>query len=100
MALYIRKKKSNGSKINIYFNNDGSQLLNLKGDLKNFEICGEDKRYYKANAEIKGDYIEVWSKAVYDPKDVRYAWENGPKDINLYNKEGLPASPFTTEENF
>ncbi|WP_195263376.1 sialate O-acetylesterase [Clostridium sp. 1001275B_160808_H3] len=95
-----KEKKLNGNKINIYFNNDGSQLLNLKGDLKNFEICGEDKRYYKANADIKGDYIEVWSKAVYEPKDVRYAWENGPDNVNLYNKDGLPASPFTTENNY
>ena len=88
------------NKINLYFNDNGSELLGLKGDLKNFMICGEDNIFYKGNAEIKGDYIEVWSKKVENPKNVRYAWGNGSKEINFYNKDGLPASPFTTEKEF
>ncbi|MFU7515193.1 sialate O-acetylesterase [Clostridium sp. HCS.1] len=97
--LYKEMKKKN-SKINIYFHNNKSELLSIRGDLNNFEICGEDNIYYKASGNIKEDYIEVWSKKVDNPKAVRYAYKNGPKDINLYNKEGLPASPFTTEEVF
>lgn len=90
----------NKNKINIYFNKDKSELLSIRGDLNNFEICGDDNIYYKANADIKEDYIELWSNKIDNPKYARYAFENGPRDINLYNKEGLPASPFTTEENY
>jgi len=28
---------------------------------------------------------------------VRYAWADNPQGANLYNKEGLPASPFRTD---
>ena len=97
--LYKEMRKDK-NKIKIYFYNSESELLSIKGDLENFMICGEDNRYYKANAEIIEDYIEVWSREVENPKNVRYAWRNGPENINLYNREGLPASPFTTEIEF
>ncbi|MDV4151040.1 sialate O-acetylesterase [Clostridium sp. AL.422] len=97
--LYKEMKKNN-DKINIYFESCESELLGIQGDLNNFMICGEDNRYYEAEAEIKGDHIEVWSREVKAPKNVRYAWKNGLENINLYNKEGLPASPFTTEDKF
>ena len=97
--LYKEAKK-NKNKIDIFFENSKSQLLNIRGDLKNFEICGDDNIYYQANAIIIDDYIEVWSSKVDNPKSVRYAFKDGANYINLYNKEGLPASPFTTEDKF
>jgi sialate O-acetylesterase len=65
--------------------------------LRGFSIAGEDKHFVWANAKIdNGGTVVVWSSAVPNPVAVRYAWANNP-DCNLYNKEGLPASPFRTD---
>lgn len=69
---------------------------NLK--LKGFSIAGTDKKFVWANAVFLSDnQIKVWSADVQRPLFVRYAWADNPDDANLSNKEGLPASPFTTE---
>jgi len=65
-------------------------------ELKGFSIAGEDKKFVWANAAIEGDHVVVWSDQVKTPVAVRYAWANNP-ECNLYNKEGLPASPFRTD---
>ena len=88
------------NKILIYFSNVGNGLLNIKGDINNFEISGEDNKFYKASAKIKESYIEAWNMKVKEPKNIRYAWVNSPIDINLYNKDGLPVAPFTSEEKY
>lgn len=67
------------------------------GELKGFSIAGEDKRFVWADAKIEGDSIVVRSDKVEKPVAVRYAWANNP-ECNLYNKEGLPASPFRTDD--
>lgn len=95
-----KEMKKDKNKINIYFDNNKSELLSIKGNLNNFVICGEDDIYYKASANIIDDHIEVWSRKVENPKNVRYAYEDSPEDVNFYNKDGLPASPFTTEAFF
>jgi sialate O-acetylesterase len=51
-----------------------------------------------ANAKIEGDKIIVWNEEIENPVQVRYAWADNPRGANLYNKEGLPASPFQTEK--
>ncbi|HQH72668.1 MAG TPA: sialate O-acetylesterase, partial [bacterium] len=48
-------------------------------------------------ARIEGDAVVVWSDEVKEPVAVRYCWKHNP-DGNLYNKEGLPASPFRTDD--
>ena len=65
--------------------------------LKGFTIAGEDKKFVPADARIEGDQIVVSSKEVGKPVAVRYGWATVP-DVNLYNKEDLPASPFRTDE--
>ena len=95
-----KKMNIEGNKIVIHFSNSESGLISIKGNLNNFEISDEYGRFYKANAQIKGNLIEVWSNKVSNPVNVRYAWKNSPHDINLYNREGLPISPFTTEINY
>ncbi|MDP5121477.1 MAG: sialate O-acetylesterase [Spirosomaceae bacterium] len=81
------------------FENAGSGLMakDKYGYLTGFEIAGSDQKFYYAKAEIKGDKIIVSHSEVKDPKSVRYGWTNSPIDANLFNKEGLPASPFRTD---
>jgi sialate O-acetylesterase len=64
--------------------------------LKGFSIAGEDKKFVWADAKIEGNRVVVWNDQVSKPVAVRYAWANNP-ECNLYNKEGLPASPFRTD---
>ena len=67
------------------------------GYLKGFEIAGEDKIFYYAKAEIIGEKVIVKHDKVSKPVAVRYGWSNSPIDDNLFNAEGLPASPFRTD---
>ena len=65
-------------------------------DLKGFTIAGEDKKFVPAKAVIKGNQIVVSDKNIKKPVAVRYGWSNVP-DVNLFNGDGFPASPFRTD---
>lgn len=89
-----------GNKIIITFSHIGSGLITNDGEeLSEFAIAGEDKKFVWAKAKIEGDKVVVWSEEILHPKYVRYAWADNPDNPNLYNKEGLPASPFRINEN-
>ena len=86
-----------GNKIVLTFSHIGSGLM-IKGDKPGaFAIAGKDKRFVWAEAKIENNQVIVWSDDIPEPVAVRYAWADNPADANLYNKEGLPASPFRTE---
>ena len=68
------------------------------GKLKRFAVAGADKKWVWADAEIKGETVIVSSPEVAEPVAVRYAFSMNPEGCNLYNKEGLPASPFRTDD--
>ncbi|MCI0522146.1 MAG: sialate O-acetylesterase [Bacteroidales bacterium] len=88
-----------GDTIIISFSNKGSGLtVKGGGELKHFSIAGEDKNFVWAEARIEGDKVIVWNKNVVSPAAVRYAWADNPAGANLYNKEGLPASCFRTDQ--
>jgi sialate O-acetylesterase len=93
--LYETMSAKDG-KITLTFKHVGGGLVAKDGDLKGFTIAGEDKNFVPAKAEIKGATIVVSADGVADPKAVRYGWANVP-DVNLFNKDGLPASPFRTD---
>lgn len=96
--LYKSMKIKKG-KIILSFTNTGSGLMAKGGgELRHFAICGADKRCVWANARIVGDKVIVWNDAIANPVAVRYAWADNPEGANLYNKEGLPASPFRTDD--
>lgn len=81
----------------ISFDHVGSGLM-CKGDsLTNFTICGPDKNFLPAKAEIVGDKVVVYTQYVSNPVSVRFGWNYTPFH-NLYNKDGLPASPFRTDD--
>ncbi|NBA88613.1 sialate O-acetylesterase [Emticicia sp. CRIBPO] len=87
-----------GNKIVVSFSQTGGGLVTNDGeDLREFAIAGADKKFVWATARIAGDKIEVSSPEVPSPVYVRYAWADNP-DVNFYNKEGLPASPFRTDK--
>ena len=65
--------------------------------LNEFVIAGADKKFVKANAKIVGNIIEVWSDEVAKPTAVRFAWKPFSRPA-LFNKAGLPASPFRTDD--
>ena len=94
--IYIKMNKEE-NKLILNFENNESGLISIRGDLNNFEISDDKGKFYKANAIIKGESIVVWNSKINNPMNVRYAWNNSPRDVNLYNKEGLPVAPFTTE---
>lgn len=86
------------NKILVHFSQTGTGLISKDGKaLSEFAIAGTDKKFTWANAIIDGDKVIVWNVNIPNPKYVRYAWADNPVNPNLYNKEGLPASPFRTD---
>ena len=92
-------QKIEGNKIVLNFDSTGSGMMPAKpGKLDAFAIAGADKKWHWADTEIAGNKVIVSSKDVPTPVAVRYAWAMNPSQRNLlYNKEGIPASPFRTD---
>ncbi len=91
----------NGNKAIIHFTETGSGLM-LKdkyGYVNAFSIAGANKKFYWAKGEIlDNNSVVVYSGEVENPVAVRFGWGNNPDDLNLYNKEDLPAVPFRTDK--
>lgn len=87
-----------GNKVIIFFDEKSRELTSFREPLKDFEIAGEDKVFYPANARIGKNpkTIEVTSSQVKNPVAVRYAFKDYVKG-SLYNLYGLPASSFRTD---
>ncbi len=89
--------RADGNSMVVEFDHVGGGLVARGGgELKGFAIAGDDGKFVWAEAEIRGSTIVVSSPKVERPVAVRYAWANNP-ECNLYNQEGLPASPFRTD---
>ena len=87
-----------GSAIRLFFKHVGSGLVAKGGEpLRHFAIADVNKKFIWANAKIDGNTVIVRSKSVKSPVAVRYAWADNPLGANLYNTDGLPASPFRTD---
>ncbi len=88
-----------GNRIILQFDHVGGGLVSGDGEpLSHFAIAGEDRKFRWGKAEIIGNTVHVWNEDIPEPKYVRYAWADNPRFANLYNLEGLPASPFRTDE--
>jgi sialate O-acetylesterase len=86
------------NKITISFDHVGSGLISNNGEeLAHFAIAGENKLFVWGKAVIKNNEVVVWNDDIPNPEYLRYAWADNPDFANLYNKEGLPASPFRVE---
>ena len=101
--------KIEGSTIRVSFDHVGSGLMvgrkeglrpveEVKdANLQHFAVADADMNWHWANATIDGDTILLRSDKVPRPAAVRYAFSMNPRTANLYNREGLPASPFRTD---
>jgi sialate O-acetylesterase len=90
-----KSMKVEGHRIRVIFDyNKG--LMSKDGDLTEFTMAGNDQVFVPAKAVIEGNTVVVWSDNVSKPLAVRFAWKNVPKP-NLFNRAGLPASPFRTD---
>jgi sialate O-acetylesterase len=92
------KMQTEGSTVRLKFKHVGGGLVAQGGGpLKGFAVAGADKKFHVAEARIEGDTVVLHSDQVEKPAGVRYAWANNPAG-NLFNNEGLPASPFRTDD--
>jgi sialate O-acetylesterase len=88
--------KVEGNKIQLSFADVGGGLKSRDGKpLSEFEVAGADGKFAPAEAAIDGDTVVVVAKEVASPTQARFGWHN-TANPNLVNKEGLPASPFQT----
>lgn len=88
--------KVKGNRAIVSFTHTDSGLMAKGGELRGFTLAGVDGNFVPANAVIQGAKVVVSSPSVSKPAAVRYGWANVP-DVNLFNREGLPASPFRTD---
>jgi sialate O-acetylesterase len=105
----LEKQKIENGKIRLSFKYTGRGLMvgekkgteptkqSPNGKLNEFEIAGADRQWFPADAAIDGKQVVVSSPQVENPVAVRYAYYICPIRANLYNQEGLPASPFRTD---
>lgn len=84
-----------GEQVVLHFENIGSGLVSIDAEpLAFFELAGRDGQFHRAFAKIVGNTVVVQHETISEPMYVRYAWADNPRGANLYNQEGLPASPF------
>lgn len=106
----FRSLKTDGNRAVVTFDHIGAGLMVGRKDGRNpteevkggtlarFAIAGQDKKWVWANAEIVGDTVVCSHPDVPNPVAVRYAFSANPTGANLYNRDGLPASPFRTDD--
>lgn len=99
-----------GGKVRLTFDHVGAGLMvgkkegrqpvveNKEGKLKQFAVAGADKKWFWAQAVIANNTVVVSAPEVKEPVAVRYAYQMNPDGANLYNRDGLPASPFRTDD--
>lgn len=95
-----RSMKVDGSTVRLSFDHiDGGLIASnaIAGSMPGFAIAGKDKKFVWAKAVIDGARVVVSSEKVPVPAAVRYAWASNP-DVGLYNRAGLPATPFRTDD--
>ncbi|PIF31837.1 sialate O-acetylesterase [Flavobacterium sp. 9] len=95
----FKSQEIKGNQIILTFENIGSGLSSSDNteNVKGFEIAGADKVFHSAKAIIKDNKIIVSSSEVKNPIAIHYGWADDDTEINLYNKEKFPASPFRTD---
>ena len=92
-----RSHKMAGNKIIVSYDQIGKGLTTAHNDtLQGFAVAGQDGVWHWAHAKIEGDTVVVWSDKVPAPTQIRYAYAANRRWANLFNKDGLPATVFST----
>lgn len=91
--LFLKKQIEN-DKIRVFFAYADSGLVSCNGTLKCFYLADETRVFVAAEASIESNTVLLHANSITEPCYVRYAWSNNPTNANLYNTDGLPASPF------
>jgi sialate O-acetylesterase len=92
----FRQATPEGNAMRVWF--DHAKGLTAKGgEVTGFEVAGGDGKFFPATAGIDATSVVASSPSVVEPAHVRYGWANSPQ-CNLFNGDGLPASPFTSEK--
>lgn len=96
----FKSVKFNNREALIQFEHTGGGLVSKDkfGYIRGFEMAGEDRVFHWAKAEIRAGGVAASCDEVAKPVAVRYAWAHNPGPLDLYNKEGLPATPFRTDD--
>jgi sialate O-acetylesterase len=96
MGPVYKKMRVQGNEVVLTFDNVGAGLESRGEKLTGFTVAGADRKFYPADAVIQGDTVVVSAAGVDKPVAVRFGWANYPV-VNLWNKDGLPATPFRTD---
>lgn len=92
----FKEMKIDDGRAVLTFTHVGAGLVAKGGDLRGFALAGPDGKFVPATASIEKDQVVVRSPGITKPAAVRYAWAH-VADGNLFNAEGLPATPFRTD---
>jgi sialate O-acetylesterase len=92
----FRQVTSEEGALRVWFDH-AKGLIAKGGAATGFEVAGADGKFVAATAKVEGETVVVASSLVAEPVTVRYGWENSPQ-CNLFNGEGLPASPFSSAQ--
>ncbi|KAA6456256.1 sialate O-acetylesterase [Acidobacteria bacterium AB60] len=90
----FRQATTEGGSIRAWFDHAGG-LIAKGGTVTSVEVAGADGKFASATAKVEGETVVATSPEVPNPVAIRYGWSNSPQ-CNLFNGEGLPASPFTS----
>jgi sialate O-acetylesterase len=90
----FQSMEAQGDRLIVHFDYVGSGLVAHGDRLGGFAVAGADRVFHWANAKVAGDTVVISSADGEQPIYLRYAWADNPESANLYNVEGLPASPF------
>ncbi len=93
----LQKTDRKKGAIELSFKDTGSGLVLKSEAVSAFKICGADGKYVPAKAELVDGKIIVSADGVPEPQNVRYGWQRWFVPT-LFNAEGLPASPFRTDD--
>ena len=96
--IYRAMRPEGPHAVRLEFDHAGNGLVSKDGPPRHFELAGEERKFYPAEAVVEGREVVVTCPQVPLPVAVRYAWSNDPAGCNLYNGENLPAMPFRTDD--